>query len=355
MDNLLGKSISIILENQAPSGAYIASPNFLPYRYCWFRDGSFTAYAMDLVGEKESAQRFHDWAAARINEREHTVEKAISRFKSHLPLAGSDYLYTRYKLDGSDALDEDWPNFQLDGFGTWLWALNEHRRINSLELSDNLLKAASLTAEYLEAMWPSPCFDCWEENPDQVHPYTLAAIYGGLAAHGELSSHLHTSTLGAIRSFILDKWAYKGYFVKFSGSPQVDASLLGLSTPYRVFEPDSDLMKETARQIEIALTCGGGIRRYDSDTYYGGGEWVLLSAWAGWHAAESGDPRGIQKAHQVLDWVENQFQDGGLPEQIPANLNNPAYFAVWNRRWGKIALPLLWSHANHIILKKKLG
>jgi len=56
-------SISVILNNQHSNGAYVASPSFAPYRYCWFRDGAFIAYAMDLVGEHESARRFHEWAS----------------------------------------------------------------------------------------------------------------------------------------------------------------------------------------------------------------------------------------------------------------------------------------------------
>ena len=34
------------------------------------------------------------------------------------------YLPTRYTLDGElEPEVDDWPNFQLDGYGTWLWAL----------------------------------------------------------------------------------------------------------------------------------------------------------------------------------------------------------------------------------------
>ena len=60
MIDLYRRSIQIILENQSGSGAYIASPHFPTYHYCWFRDGAFCAYAMDLAGERESAARFHD-------------------------------------------------------------------------------------------------------------------------------------------------------------------------------------------------------------------------------------------------------------------------------------------------------
>jgi len=44
-------------------------------------------------------------------------------------------------------------------------------------------RAAGLVANYLTALWQLPCYDCWEEYPDKMHPHTLAAIYGGLKAH----------------------------------------------------------------------------------------------------------------------------------------------------------------------------
>jgi GH15 family glucan-1,4-alpha-glucosidase len=46
--------------------------------------------------------------------------------------------------------------------------------------------------------------------------------------------------------------------------------------------------------------------------------------------------------------------DGELPEQVPVNLNDPAYLPVWRERWGEIARPLLWSHAKHLILREAL-
>lgn len=123
MSGLFQKSIDVILKNQAHSGAYIASPNFPTYHYCWFRDGSFIAYAMDLAGEKQSAARFHDWAVKVILRRENLIQRAISKVRSGQPLEAEDQLHTRYTLEGEDGTREEWPNYQLDGLGTWLWAL----------------------------------------------------------------------------------------------------------------------------------------------------------------------------------------------------------------------------------------
>src|SRR5512138_2104552 len=113
MDSLYQRSIEIILENQSESGAYVASPNFANYRYCWFRDGSYIAYAMDVAGQALSSALFHHWAAARVNERLATVRTAIARWTAGQQLSNADVLHTRYQLDGTDAESSGWGNFQL--------------------------------------------------------------------------------------------------------------------------------------------------------------------------------------------------------------------------------------------------
>ena len=39
--NYYQKSIDVIIKNQHASGAYIASPNFPDYRYCWLKRRKF--------------------------------------------------------------------------------------------------------------------------------------------------------------------------------------------------------------------------------------------------------------------------------------------------------------------------
>jgi GH15 family glucan-1,4-alpha-glucosidase len=354
MLNLYQTSIDIILSNQNGSGAYIASPNFPTYHYCWFRDSAYIAYAMDVAGHHDSAARFHDWAARQINLRQEVVERAVRKVQAGEPLSGADYLYTRYTLDGNEEEDgeEAWPNFQLDGFGAWLWAVNAHLQMTGQTAPAEWLSAAGKATEYLNALWSQPCYDCWEEHPDKIHLHTLAAIYGGLLAYRSLSGVDLIQNLEAIRTYILNSAEANGYFVKYMGTPSVDASLLGLATPYRVVDPRHPYMVETARRIEHTLNQGGGVHRYATDTYYGGGEWVLLSGWLGWYYAETGHP---DRARKLLQWMENQAgSDGSLPEQIHSCLIDPEHLAPWTKRWGPVATPLLWSHAMYIILKRLL-
>lgn len=352
--DLKQRSIEIILEHQAPSGAYIASPNFPTYHYAWFRDGAFCAYAMDVVGEHESARRFHSWAARVVNSRSQRIHQALERTRRGLPLRDGDILHTRFTLQGADvprdASEWEWPNFQLDGFGTWLWALAEHRRLTQTDLEDGCLQAAGLTADYLTALWQQPCFDCWEEFPDRIHTHTLAAIYGGLHAYARLSGSDQSTSLQAIQKRIFDNCLADGHFIKYPGTSQVDASLLGLATPYRLVEPGDPRFQATVACIEQTLA-SGGVHRYSSDTYYGGGEWVLLAGWLGWAQAEAGQ-RG--RSLELLRWIEAQAgPDGSLPEQVPASLIEPSYLEQWEHRWGPIANPLLWSHAMYLILGSK--
>ena len=361
MSDLYQRSIEVILENQSANGAYIASPNFPTYHYSWFRDGSFIAYAMDLAGQHESAHRFHRWVAERVNERKDLVRTALIKARSGAKLTEAEILHTRYRLDGTDGEPGNWPNFQLDGFGTWLWALNEHREQNpEARLSPEMLEAAELVADYLSELWSFPCYDCWEEFPDHVHPYTLAAIYGGLQAHTELTGKSHQFVTDNIREQVLAGAEPYGHFVKFSHSPAVDASLLGLAVPYGLVAPDDSLMLKTVKSIESTILRDSGLHRYAEDSYYGGGAWILLTAWLGWYyielAAKCPDmaPGLQQKIQNCQNWVEARAgKELYLLEQIAENLNAPSYYRIWVERWGEIASPLLWSHAKYIILHLK--
>jgi len=344
--NLYDRSIEIILGNQTSHGAYLASPSFPTYRYSWFRDGSFIAYAMDVVGEHDSAARFHDWVAATVGKREDSIRRAVIDASNGAPLAPADVLHTRYTAEGNEA-EENWPNFQLDGFGTWLWALGEHIRTSGRQQTEEVRSAATLVVDYLTALWDRPCYDCWEEFPEDVHPHTLAAIFGGLSSHQATSGVDHQATLALIAERIHSDASGKKHFVKFRSSDDVDASLLGLSVPYRVVSPDDPMMLSTAARIDDTLRVGGGVRRYLADTYYGGGEWILLTCWLAWYHFERG---AHEEGRSLLQWVEAQVtEDGYLPEQIPRNLNDPSSYEPWRERWGEIATPLLWSHAMYLV------
>jgi len=226
------------------------------------------------------------------------------------------------------------------------------RRQIQLSPADRLL--LELGRDYLAALWRFPCSDCWEEHEDQIHIYTLGAVYAGLNALGALLNDASASrSAEEIRAFVLENRVSGGRLIKSIGSEDVDANLLALAVPYNLLDCSHPLYQATIAQIQSDLMGpDGGMHRYAADTYYGGGEWVLLSAWLGWVAVESGN---MSLAHRQLAWVESQAKaHGDLPEQVENQLYFPQEYPAWEKRWRPIATPLLWSHAMYLILWHKL-
>lgn len=350
--DLRQKSIAVIESNQLSSGGLVACPTFDNYKYSWLRDGTFIAYAMDRVGRHDVAERFYRWVSRAVSRYEDRVEALIAKSRAGITIEHDEHLHTRYKLDGSEG-QEGWPNFQLDGYGAWLWGLSEHARsTGKLHLLEEFRPAINVTIRYLLEFWPVPNHDCWEEFGDRVHPSTLACIYGGLRA---IDDHFQDGGIAEateqIQRRILTEGVADGHLIKSLGSREVDANLLWVSTPFRVLNPDHPLMIRTVEEIERRLLTGG-VHRYPQDTYYGGGEWILLTGFLGWYYCEIGR---FEQARALLAWIEAQADaEGLLPEQVPSNLNAPNYYPVWVERWGQIAKPLLWSHAMYLILLEEV-
>jgi GH15 family glucan-1,4-alpha-glucosidase len=366
--NLYQQSIEIIINNQYASGAYIASPAFPTYAYGWFRDGSFIAYAMDRVGQYESAGRFHRWCAKVIERQADKIITLVARKEAGEDIKTQECLPARYTLDGYPTGD-DWTDFQLDGYGTWLWAVGEHIHLSKdSALLTEISPALVLILRYLITFWDSACYDCWEEHLEAVHPYTLAAIHAGLEAAIQLKisdSQLPlTETVQQIETYLNDHAIHpKGYVRKLifpegqnddSILPSlVDASLIGLAVPYKIQALNANIIQTTLQKIETDLYYpGGGVYRYLEDTYYGGGEWILLGAWLGWYWCRSGQ---FAKAVVMKAFIEKKSDlDGNLSEQVSDHLLAPTYYSGWVARWGKNANPLLWSHAMYLILCEEL-
>lgn len=345
-------SIEILKSNQAETGAFVASPTFEPYQYCWFRDGAYTAYALDLWGESESAGRFFEWSCNVILDREERILRSIQAARAVEPVRYDFVLHARYTLSGEEVTDVPWADFQLDGLGTWLWALSEHLQ-NRDDQRGEFARAASLAFDYLLAMWMVPCFDIWEENDQSLHTYTLATVWSGLRAWTEQSDNGADLIVDQVRQFVLRNGLVEGAFVRSLDDPAIDASLLGLGLPARMLPLDDARMVRTVERIEGQLCRENGVHRNMEDSYYGGGAWLLLSAWLAWYYLELDQS---DRAQPLLAWVEaNREENGWMPEQVPQNLNEPSALERWRGYWGPSASPLLWSHAKYLIAAKYAG
>lgn len=351
------RSREFVLSLQEPGGAYPASPDFSAYRgYCWFRDGSFIADGVSAVGEVDSASAFFDWCARVVERHEPTIRAAIAGAAEGMPLPGAEMLPARFTFDGGLGTD-DWTDFQLDGYGTWLWAVAEHAGRHGLEL-DRWRPAAGLVVDYLMSSWRRACFDWWEEHDEQVHVSTLGCIEAGLrraATDGLVDGERARRALAAaaeVLALIEAEGTVEGHLTKWLGSDAVDGSLSALVAPLGVFPPGSPLALGTIVAVERQLCVDGGVHRFLGDTYFGGGRWPLLSCFLGLAKAAQGDRDG---ARALLDWAAGTATaEGYLPEQAEGHLLDPAFHPGWVDRWGPVATPLLWSHAMLLRLAAEL-
>jgi GH15 family glucan-1,4-alpha-glucosidase len=353
-EELVARSIRAMLASQRPSGAFIASPDFSQYQYCWLRDGSFIAYALDRAGEHESSDRFHRWCASSVDHIAPLMEAAVERAQLGKPIDPSAMPPARFSANGL-VVNDDWPNFQVDGYGTWLWSLREHlERSGADSLPIQLVPAVERVALYLAEIGTVPCFDVWEESGGSVHTATLGCVYAGLAAASAmLDDHDLSDRADAVRSDVLERARRQGRFEKSNGSTQVDAALLWLSEPFHLCDQLEPAFVETVRLVSSELELEGGVRRYPADTYFGGGAWPVLTASLGWYLASIGE---LEEARRRRNWIAEHFDaEGRLGEQFGGELRDPGKYAEWVGRWGLPARDLAWSHAMFVVLCDELG
>ena len=349
-------SRTLILNSQMPTGAYPACENFSAYRgFCWLRDGSFTADAMSSIGEEESATAFLDWCATAVENNDSLIRRVVS--SSRHPVPDEQMLPTRYRFDATRG-DDDWWDFQLDGYGTWIWAALNHAQRSPVDPL-RWAEALRLTVEYLVSSWNRPCYDWWEEHSEQVHISTLGCVAAGLRAALDstiLDSDLSERTAQAhseIMEAIAAQGVRDGHLVKWIGSDRLDGSLSALLSPLGVIDPCSGIGRATICAIESELVADGGVYRFLGDTYFGGGRWPLLTCFLGLAKNAAGDREG---AATCLDWsLEAASASGDLPEQVNGGLLlAPSYKQQWVDKWGPVATPLLWSHGMVVRLAAEL-
>lgn len=355
---LLESSLAVITGLQEANGAYPASPSFSAYRgYCWFRDGSFIADGVSAAGAHASATAFFDWCAMVVDRHADRIREIVSAAAAGAAVPDERMLPARFTFAG-DLGDDDWWDFQLDGYGTWLWAAADHAARHGLPV-ERWADAAALTVDYLLSSWERPCYDWWEEHSEHVHVSTLGCIAAGLEAAarsglvaGERADAAR-SAAARVRDRILASGVADGHLTKWVGTDEVDGSLSSLIAPLGVVAPRSELAAATRAALTAQLENGGGVYRFTADTFYGGGRWPLLSCFLGLSYAAAGDEA---EARRLFAWaVGTATDDQLLPEQVDGELLAPERRQEWIERWGTVATPLLWSHAMVLRLAAELG
>lgn len=375
LDEAYTRSLLVFgLMSDAEHGGLIAAPEFDPgwtrcggYGFCWGRDAAFIATAIDRAGLPDLGGRFYDWALR-------TQE-------------GSGNWDQRYYTDG--VLAPSW-GFQMDEPASVVWGMWAHYRLTGdLDFLRRMYPAMRRSAEYLAGEidggsgLPGASMDLWEERK-AVHAYSVAAVSAALHAAADAAAELGEDARAAgewarlaagLRERLLEGFwnPARGAFFRSmlwelppgvkgaepEGSGEVtrrvddfgyerivrkiddtlDASLLGLSYPFALVEPNDPRVESTARAVREALWArpAGGILRYEGDAYIGGNPWILTTLWVGLEAVSRGD---LATGREMLQWAAaHRTRTGLLPEQVDRESGRPAWVA-----------PLTWSHAMFVLL-----
>lgn len=358
LGTLTATSHAVITAHQHDNGAYPASPEFSAYRgYCWLRDGAFIADGVSAHGDAASPTAFFDWCATTVQRYSEPIRRVIDAAATGSPVPSTHMLPARFTLDGRLGSDEWW-DFQLDGYGTWLWAAVQHTNRHGIDAT-RWIRAAELTVDYLLSSWDRPCYDWWEEHQEHVHVSTLGCVAAGLTAAVESGlvdgdrAAAASDVVARIRLLVDEQGTRDGHLVKWLGSEEVDGSLAAVIAPLGFVPATSGVGAATIEAIDAQLSVGGGVHRYLADVFYGGGQWPLLSCFLGLAKAASGDLEG---ARAQLRWASSTATaDGMLPEQVDGHLLAPEHQSEWIERWGTVATPLLWSHAMLLRLSAEVG
>ncbi|NOR84736.1 hypothetical protein GQ473_01320 [archaeon] len=393
ISEIIDKHVSIILQHQDPDGSFPATgqDRYVYSPYVWPRDSSLIALGLvyklpSASGEDykiltDAIEKNFVWWFDRINDEKENLNYLISTDSISVTEFHKKALPARFTKEGlreqeSELPDANWPNVQLDGYGTLLAVFGEYiKQTNKMDLAGDYEDEISLLTSYLSKFATFPNYDMWEDTRfwgenGCLHASTLACVYAGLSAVNEMNLDgipCQKTNLSSLESFVrknfineqgeLVKYIQKSndgktYFIPEDPENHVDSSMLLLSSPFDgcMYSPDDPLMNNISKRVEIYLNEDGGVKRYPGDEFYGGGTWPLLSALQGIHHLREGNVFGALKNYEWI--LQTQDADSHLTEQV-ANLNHEKC-DDWRNTWGEPASPLLMGHGITIIFLKEL-
>ena len=197
------------------------------------------------------------------------AEAVLALLASGVTPPSAEMLPARYTLDGAVEHDDPvdpWPNFQIDGYGMWLWSLEQHLAGRAPDAEQRA--TIELVGRYLTATWRLPCWSCWEEWNGGEHASTLASAAAGLdVAARLLDNQSFADEADRVRADLVSRYVTDGYVGLSPGDARVDSSILWLGVPFGVFAADDALVAATVDEVRRQLIGpSGGVYRYRGDT-----------------------------------------------------------------------------------------
>ena len=234
---------------------------------------------------------------------------------------------------------DDWPNFQIDGYGTWLWSLQQHLdKSGEKALPSRLAPSVDSVGRYLV----------------ELRHVALLRRMGGV---GRLSPHGHARVrvrrfarppppCSATRrwpsgrrylsgSALVDQARRLGRFAKSDRTSRSTPPCCGLCEPFHVVAPDEPAFVETVGRIVAELDFDGGVRRYPSGHLLRG--WCLARAHGLAGLVLRRAPATSPAAQRCLDWVADHVDDQRppRPSSSAGTGRDPEHYREWVARWGR--------------------
>lgn len=335
------------------------------YAYCWPRDAVTISQALDMVGMYKDADNFYNIFLRKTQSKNGMWEQ-------------------RFYTDGR--LAPCW-GYQIDETASVIAGLYQHFKIKEFRLKerdidflkynlimcenaieflknyiDNLLNDKGMEENlqtkysYLDRsqIYKHVSYDLWEMN-EGIHLYSLSAIYAAFDAMGKIYAELQKS----IKKFKIPKETekleeYKEIIKKYilenlydekqnilkrnTKDSNMDISIMGAVTPFRVFEPNDKIIQNTVQKINLTLrTYTGGYLRFENDGYIGGkNPWVISTMWMYIYYRLIGAKANSEECLKFV--IDTATPLGLLAEQV----DNEEMKSKW-------VIGLGWSHAMFVL------
>ena len=335
------------------------------YAYCWPRDAVTISQALDMVGMYKDADNFYNIFLRKTQSKNGMWEQ-------------------RFYTDGR--LAPCW-GYQIDETASVIAGLYQHFKIKEFRLKerdidflkDNLImceNAIEFLKNYIDNLlndkgmeenlqtkysyldrsqiYKHVSYDLWEMN-EGIHLYSLSAIYAAFDAMGKIYAELQKS----IKKFKIPKETekleeYKEIIKKYilenlydekqnilkrnTKDINMDISIMGAVTPFRVFEPNDKIIQNTVQKINLTLrTYTGGYLRFENDGYIGGkNPWVISTMWMYIYYRLIGAKANSEECLKFV--IDTATPLGLLAEQV----DNEEMKSKW-------VIGLGWSHAMFVL------
>lgn len=335
------------------------------YAYCWPRDAVTISQALDMVGMYKDADNFYNIFLRKTQSKNGMWEQ-------------------RFYTDGR--LAPCW-GYQIDETASVIAGLYQHFKIKEFRLKerdidflkDNLImceNAIEFLKNYIDNLlndkgmeenlqtkysyldrsqiYKHVSYDLWEMN-EGIHLYSLSAIYAAFDAMGKIYAELQKS----IKKFKIPKETekleeYKEIIKKYilenlydekqnilkrnTKDSNMDISIMGAVTPFRVFEPNDKIIQNTVQKINLTLrTYTGGYLRFENDGYIGGkNPWVISTMWMYIYYRLIGAKANSEECLKFV--IDTATPLGLLAEQV----DNEEMKSKW-------VIGLGWSHAMFVL------